>query len=105
MKSKIIKLGKKDTPVRIWEGDDGFYIEYLEIENYSNLSEEDMNYLQKPPMNGKKGTTVFFAYMKDVVGYALEHIQHHEEKVQDKNTVDTKITDTSASSFANKKYL
>ena len=77
MKSKIIKLGEKDTPVRIWVGIDGFYIEYLEIENYSNLSEEDSIYLAKTtPQNWSPNTPIFFAYLKDVVSHALMDIKN-----------------------------
>lgn len=95
MKSKIVRLGEKDLPVRIWVGKDGFYIEYLGIKNYANLSDEEMNYLAKlPPKNWQEGTPIFFAYMKDIVAYALKHTQFLAEKKKEENTTDINNTNT-----------
>lgn len=75
MKSKIVKLGEKDFPVRIWVGKDAFYIEYFE-KKFGEFNEEEVEYTAKTePLNWEKGTPIFFAYLKDIVAYALKHTQ------------------------------
>ena len=93
MKSTIVKYGEKDTPVRIWVGEDGFYMEYFERENYVDLTEEESVYLTTNPENHISRTSVFFGYMKDVIAYALKHIENlKEKKIYDGNTVEMDIT-------------
>ena len=105
MKSKIIKLGEKEIPIRIWVGKDGFYIEYLKIKNY-DLGEKDMDYLTKiPPQNWQQGTPVFFAYLKDIVAYALKYIQFLNQNKKLEDITNISVETTSAKNNAGNKFF
>ena len=102
MKTKIIKLGNKDFPVRIWVGNNGFYIEYFP-RKFGKFNEKEMEYTVKiEPQNWKRGTPIFFGYLKDVVAYALKHTEFLAGEKQElkENTIPYKeIDDTSSKIF------